>query len=410
MVNYKNVVTYTMLTGGIATGMFGCQEKKDTCDNAQLFEKCRSDVKFSLAFVENYYDHVYWCGEAWTTGHGLTILYNADGTYTLVTKDTKIPTVAESDVYEGRYLTYEILPDIKECITVPMDENTMIAACVLRYCIGHKNFKNSSFVKQLNNGVTGEELAKTLTGWRKQEGVPNRCYFFAALMAGKIQYVDWLQLRAEGCYNLSWRDIFVYVDGEPKVDENGFYEWDFSKIAENLKKAQNPRFVRLNLGDGKHACVRCKLVKEIVPDYVLQDVARHQNEKTINFEDVSADMLNDSSRVAYLKEDYKIALKSGKSALKYALTNKQKGAACYNIGVAYLARGKYNKAVKYLEQSLAHNKTKVAKEDLETARQKRGENRKKTAVGFAVGTGIAVGVALGRRRYIMRRNRQYQKQ
>jgi GH24 family phage-related lysozyme (muramidase) len=217
------------------------QVQNDPYGNVALFEASRSKIKFALAFVENYYPYIYWCGEAWTTGHGLTILYNADGSSKKVTQNTPIPTLEQSDVYKGRYLTHEILPDIKSCIKVPMDENTMIAACVLRYCLGHSNFAKSSFVKQLNAGKKGAELAKTLTGWRQQAGVINRCYFFAALMAGEIQYSDLLDLRAEGCYNLRWQDMLVYKNGSPKKDSNGFCTWDFSKIQENLQKAKKSK-------------------------------------------------------------------------------------------------------------------------------------------------------------------------
>ena len=234
-----------------------------------------------MAFVENYYPYIYWCGEAWTAGHGLTILYNADGTYKKVNKNTPVPTIKESDVYKGRYLTREILPDVIKYVKVPMDENTLIAACVLRYCIGGQNFRKSAFLKQLNAGKKGKELSKTLTGWRQQEGVLNRCYFFAALMEGKIEYNDLLYLRAEGCYNLLYKDTVVYVNGKPKCDKNGFYEWDFSNISANLEKAKMPRTASLKFErgrKGKRVKVECKLVKEIVPDYIWQEVSSSVNQ------------------------------------------------------------------------------------------------------------------------------------
>lgn len=431
MAKLEKFLLGTMLVSGLTLGAAGCSSKnKDSKEdkteaeakaknaeikvsdyatvaeyNAALFESCRSDIKFALAFAENYYPFIYWCGEAWTTGHGLTILYNSDGTYTKVTKDTKVPTLTESDIFKGRYLTHEILPDIKNCISVPVDENTLIAACVLRYCIGGKNFKNSSFVKQLNNGKTGAELAKTLTGWRQQKGVPNRCYFFAALMAGEITYSDLLDLRAEGCYKLAWQDIFVYSNKEPKCDKDGFYEWDFSKVKRNLAKAKQPRQVKLNIGDKKTATVDCQLVKEIVPDYVWQDVQKHTNQdksSTVDFVAVSADALNDSSYVAYKNGDYKKAVNAGKDALKVAETDKQKGAANYNIGIAYTELGKYNKAVHYLEQSLAHNQTNPGKQALKTAQEKqskRSEKRGKTAKGILIGAGITGAAIYGRKKY-----------
>lgn len=289
----KEFLLGSIIVGGLAVGTPSCSHKErdndddnkaktevgtskpqqDDYGNVALFEASRSDIKFALAFVENYYPYIYWCGEAWTTGYGTTILYNPNGTYTKVNQDTPVPDIKQADIYKGRYLTYEILPDIKNCITVSMDENTLLAACALRYCIGGVNFRKSEFLKQLNAGKTGAELAKTLTGWRKQAGVPNRCYFFAALMCDEIDYSDLLDLRAEGCYNLTYEDMFVCKQGQPECDENGFYEWDFSKIRENLEKAKQPRTVCLNLGAKKgHVNVQCQYVKDIVPEYIWQEV------------------------------------------------------------------------------------------------------------------------------------------
>lgn len=247
--------------------------------NVELFEKTRSKMKFSLAFGENYYPYVYFCGKAWTTGHGLTVLYGADGTAKKVTKNTKPVTLEESDVYKGRYLTREVLPDVKNLVKVPLDEKTLLAVCVLRYCIGHKNFAESNFLKQLNSGKKGAELAKTLTGWRQQSGVLQRCYFFAALMCDKITFDDLLDLRAEGCYNLKLTDIVVCSDGTPKTDEKNFYEWDFTKIQKNLETAKQSRSVKLVISPAakgkknRTVVVNCQLVKQIVPDYIWEEVS-----------------------------------------------------------------------------------------------------------------------------------------
>ena len=430
------------LVGGLGMGASSCSEDKEQKDaekakteveinkpqddkygNVALFESCRSDIKFALAFVENHYDYVYWCGEAWTVADGLTVLYDANGNCTKVTQNTKVPTYAEADVYKGRYMTFEILPDIKECIKVPMDRNTLIAACVLRYCIGHANFVKSSFVKQLNAGKKGKELAKTLTGWRKQQGVINRCYFFAALMAGEIEYSDLLDLRAEGCYNLEYEDMLVYESKEikkkgkkktvkvVKEDRDGFYEWDFSKVKNNLEKAKKPRTVRLNLGKGKTVAVECKLAKDIVPDYVWQDVSGGKSstyvvlpaneDKTVN-----VDSLNDNSVYAYNDEDYKKALSEAEIALKNATTNKQRGAAYYNMGMSYMAMHKYRRAKDCFEKSDAVNPTKAAKDQINFAQEglqeKRGKAGKIALVAGLLGAGAVYG---GRKYYLMRQKK-----
>lgn len=249
----------------------------DPYNNVALFNASRSHIKFALTFVENYYEYVYFCGKAWTTGSGLTILYNADGTSRKVTPKTKVPNISESDVFVGRYLTFETLSDIQKYVTVPMDQNTLLAVCVFRYCVGSKGFRKSLFLKKLNAGKTGAELAKTLTRWRQDKGVLKRCYFFAALLENKITFDDLLPLRTEGCYNLDLQDIVVHYKGKPKIDKNDFYEWDYSKLQKNLKKAKNHRATTLNLGNGKKVTVKCKLVKETVPDYIWQDVTNSAN-------------------------------------------------------------------------------------------------------------------------------------
>lgn len=294
----KRFLLGTALVGGLSTGVYyASQQENDQDDNdpkrkkevttskppkqaadpygnVALFESLRSEIKFALAFVENYYPYTYYCGKAWTTGHGLTVLYSPSGKYTRVTQNTPVPSLEESDKYKGRYLTFEVLPSIKRNITRPIDRNTMIAACALRYCIGEKNFAKSAFVDQLNAGKTGKELAKTLTGWRKQSGVLNRMYFFAALLSGEIEFQDLLDLRAEGCYNLTLKDILVYKNNRPKEIRGGFYQWDFSKLPQNLEKAKQPRTVPLNCGKKGHVKVQCKLTKEIVPQYIIDDITR----------------------------------------------------------------------------------------------------------------------------------------
>jgi GH24 family phage-related lysozyme (muramidase) len=297
--NTKKFLLGSALVGGLIFGAHTYSKKGDDQDdkkrekieniksktsratkhNVELFEKLRSEVKMSLIFVENDYPYVYNCGKAWTTGGGLTVLYNADGTYKRVTKSTRVPSVENRDKYMGRYMTFEILSDIKKYVKVPMDEKTLITTCMFRYCIGSSNFQKSKYLKYLNSGKTGAELSKTLTGWREQKGVLNRCYFFAALLENKIKITDLLNLRCEGCYNLDLKDIIVYKNGTIKTDKNNFCEWNFSKLKSNLAKAKEKRTTTLNLANKKTVRVECKLVKDVIMDYVLEDVNKHAKEK-----------------------------------------------------------------------------------------------------------------------------------
>lgn len=426
-IKLKHFILGTILAGGITLGISSCSEKEedekqpntevkspikkqDKYDNIALFERSRSEIKFALAFVENYHEYIYWCGKSWTAGHGLTILYNKDGTSVDVNKNTKVPTITESDIYKGRYLTHDILPDIQKYIKVPMDQNTLIAACVLRYCIGHENFKNSLFLKELNKGKKGAELALTLSGWRKQDGIPKRCYFFAAIMAGKMQFSDLLTLRAEGCYNLKQKDIFVYVNGKPKSVANGLYEWDYSKLEANLEKAREPRKTLLNLGNRKYIHVDCKLTQDIVPDYIWNEVSHNapkikEGQQTNIAKTPSADEQNDISYIAYQEQDFATALNAGKIALQLAETNKQKGAACYNIGITYIEIGKYSKAIKYLNESLAFNQTKAAKDALQIATEKHQRSCHKAMLYVGLGALGCGGALYARKKYLMQKQR-----
>ena len=417
--------------------------------NEALFDSCRSDIKFALAFVENYYPYIYWCGERWTTGHGLTVLYNSDGTYKNVTQKTQVPTIDESDVYKGRYLNFEVLPSIKKRIKVPIDKNTLVSACVLRYCIGGKAFKDSKFVAYVNAGKSGPELAKTLTRYRVQQGVLKRCYFFAALLNGKIQYSDLLDLRAEGCYSLETYEVVVCKKDEngkyikrlnkygsweyvPEVDKDGFCIWIFKDLDKKLQKAKEPRNSTLSLEKKKHGkkvSVPCQLVKDVVPDYVWQDVTENGKlvkKNTVSiFDDYfamfdqirkqySCDAQNDTSYIAYQNGDYAKALEAGKLALQLANTNKQYGAANFNIGITYSAMGKYDSAVHHLEQSLAYNERPATKDSLAAAQQKLAEQQANApvkkrgrgiATGFVLGAGIVGGAMYARKKYRAQRHR-----
>ena len=408
--------------------------------NTALFEASRSKIKFSLAFVENYYPFIYWDGKKWTTGHGLTVLYNADGSiYCYVTKNTKIPTLNESDVFKGRYLTFQVLETVKSCFTVPVDENTLLASCVLSYCIGSDGFKNSEFLKAVNAGKKGAELAKTLTGYRKQLGVLNRCYFFAALLEGKITFDDLLDLRAEGCYELKIPEIVKcrkdkngnvimvtrIVDGKKEIvpdiikDSDGFAYWIFDDMDKKLQEAKKHRTVSLNIGDKKYVKVKCELVKDIVADYVWQEVSS-ASKKSVDSNTVSmisqsegrkihdsakklanqgnideaikclekltettyncASLENDISYLKYKSKDYKGAAKAAKKALSMSKNSRDSAAAFYNIGIAYAELGKLPKANDCLTKSLRLQKSEEGKKTvskaLEDTKAKQKKHRK----------------------------------
>ncbi len=153
--------------------------------------------------------------------------------------------------------------------------------------------------------------------------------------------------------------------------------------------------------------VSCKMVQDTVPDYIWQEVShgakKQKSDATIVITDANAQ--NDISYIAFLSQDYGTALDAGKKALKLAETNKQRGAACYNIGITYLAKGLYGNAIKNLEQSVTYNKTNAAESALNDARQKQSSSRRKTA-GYAAGIcALGASAVYARRKYNMQRQR-----
>ena len=118
-----------------------------------------------------------------------------------------------------------------------------------------------------------------------------------------------------------------------------------------------------------------------------------------------ANLQNDISLIQYDAGDYKKSLLSAKSALKLAKTNKERGAAFYNMGMACLALDKYEDAIQYFDNSIALNKTndaqkaKVEVEELVAAKEAKSKSRGKKAV-FVAGIGVVTAAAYaGRKRY-----------
>ncbi len=160
----------------------------------------------------------------------------------------------------------------------------------------------------LNSGGSKHELSRCLTGFHKQTGVLNRCYFFAALLEDKISFGDLLNLRAEGCYNLKINEICeckkdattddVWI---PVGDKDGFATWCFDDVDKKLEIAKEPRKVPVNVGDGKRVIVVCEYVKDVVMPYVWENVCElAKKRQMIAFDNARKEMLrkikNPSSR------------------------------------------------------------------------------------------------------------------
>ena len=257
------------------------------------FSRCHDAIKTSLAFVENFADSTFTDGEGYPTiGYGCTFYIDEKGVgnreISPVKKGDTI-TMEDAIVQKERYLKFKALPTIQKCVKVPMDDATTIATYNFAYVIGENGFSKSKYLKALNEGKTGHDLARYLTGYRKQKGLLPRFYFMGALLEGKIKTSDFLALRAEGCYNLTPKDVCVTENGKLKTDADGFAEFDFSKLEENLEKAKKPRRSRA-LHNG-----RCQMVQDILPASVVNGTLEMENSQTYKGPLVTA-MLNNTGR------------------------------------------------------------------------------------------------------------------
>jgi len=261
-----------------------------------------------------------------------------------------------------------------------------------------------SFGRAVDNG-NSEDWANALGGFTPTSeggGIKWRRWLEGQMAMGNIAPKDLLDLPMKSMYDF-WciigkqkSALFTkQQDGTWKTNPDGlkaFQEWSKNPVTKDGEKNSNK-----TLRDVLNS-IDSNLVSQVEKGYCSST----QNTYTVSFEK-TCDSQNDASFIAYNNGEYEKALDAGKDALKLAETNKQRGAANYNIGMAYLALGKYNKAVHYLEQSLAYNETNAAKEALSDAQQKRDDRRAhrgKVARGFMIGTGAVGLAAYGRKKYI----------
>ncbi|MBO4746368.1 MAG: tetratricopeptide repeat protein [Alphaproteobacteria bacterium] len=376
----------------------------DPYGNIALFESMRRKIKFSLVFVENCYDFTYYCGK-WARGSGVTVVYNEKGKGRDV-RAGEACTMDNANVDIDRYLTFSCLKSIRNDVKVPLDENTLLTACVIQYCIGPTQFRKSSFLRELNNGAKGEDLVKWLTLYRKDPGVLKRCYFFAAMVCGKMEFSDLLDVRADGCYTLWQSDILQCKTAgrtnnvkNIKKDSDNCGIWNFDNLQQNLEIAKAPRTEHVTIALSpvkKTRKVVCQFVKDIVPDSIWNDVSNGRARivevpnDTIDF----ADAQNDTAYIAYQNGDYENALTAAKCALTTANNSKQRSAACYNIGITYAALDNYSDAIKYLkvavDMATDDSQRIMCQQALDDVEQQQSQKRQNNAKNFAAGV-LALG-------------------
>lgn len=267
---------------------------------------------------------------------------------------------------------------------------------------------NYSFYKALDGG-TVKDWANTLGGFCAEKGgIYWRRWLQGQIATGNVTYKDLLDLPIGSMYEF-WCIIGqkksalfdTNKDGDITVNPDGlekFKQWVKNPVTK--EGIYNPnKTVRQILNS-----IDSDLVSKIEQGKSIS--AGYSN--TISFDVVqktyTCNELNDSSYIAYKNGDYDKAVKAGKNALNVAKTEKQKGAANYNIGISYLEKGNYNKAVHYLEQSLAHNETSAGKDALKNAQDKRAKRRNKTTAFLIIGgCAVAAATIYGRKKYIARK-------
>lgn len=250
-------------------------KEQDIYGNIKMIEQCRNEIKVSLAFVENFAPNTFKDGGGVKTiGYGTTFYIDEQGNGNIQSSevgDNDSITIKDADIQKDRYINEFIIPQIQKNVKVPMDKKTTIATANFLYVIGGTKFAKSKYLEALNQGITGEELANYMTGFRKQKGLLPRFYFLAEILKGNLTAKNLLNIQAEGCYNLTLKDVCVYKNGKLLVDKNNLAQFKNGVLEENLKKAQTPRR-SVALG-GEY----CEPVRNIMLPEIVEDVEKNKN-------------------------------------------------------------------------------------------------------------------------------------
>ncbi|MBO7509118.1 MAG: hypothetical protein J6T57_02495 [Alphaproteobacteria bacterium] len=268
----------------------------------------------------------------------------------------------------------------------------------------------TSFGRVLLNGGSTKAWANTLGGFTKEGGgIYWRRWLEGQMAMGNIKAKDLLDLPM-GCMYDFWRCIGHKKSALFTKRRDGTWQVNPDALVKFKEWVKNPVDEHGNTINRK---TLRQLLNEMDPTFVTQiETGKFepvQKTDTISFA-VAEQLhtcgdLNDSSLFAYRDGDYETALELAKAAYKIAQTNKEIGASTYNIGMAYLAMEKYERAVKYLRLSLAVNKTKDAEDALKEATQKRNSTRTKWAGYGLLGTGAFTVALIARRRSMMQRQK-----
>lgn len=264
--------------------------------NAQVFDESLNEIKTVLCFMENFSPKAFKDGKGVPTiGYGCTYYLDENGRgnreISPVEMGTEM-TMEECMVQKDRYLNYRIKNQIVEDIKVPLDKKHMIATTSFMYVIGPNAFRKSEYLKAMNKGIQGEELARYMLGFAKDKGVVKRNWFAAQIMSGNLKPQDFLNFRTEGCYTLEMEDCCRMDGNRVWRDENDLGVFYLDSLEHNVNLAKKKRFSP-KIGS-------CRLVHEVLPSVVVDAVKNNALQDSI--ENSKATNQNLSTKLAFFKE------------------------------------------------------------------------------------------------------------
>lgn len=246
--------------------------------NKQVFLDNLNEIKATLCFMENFSDTTYLDGNGVPTiGYGSTYFIDEKGKgdwSTTKVKEGMEISLKEADVQKEHYLKFRVLPQMIKDVKVPLSAEEMIASSSFAYNVGPGGFKRSEYLKALNKGVKGKNLARCMFAAKKNNlGMVKRNLFAYYIMQKKVKVSDLLNMRAEGCYSLELYDCCATQGKGVKWEKDGLATFREDNIAENIAKAKKKRTSRLG---------PCKLVREILPAKVVNSILKKTQKQNVN--------------------------------------------------------------------------------------------------------------------------------
>lgn len=193
--------------------------------NEEFYLGLEDELIICLAYVEDYKSSSYFCGKRWTIGYGSTIY--ADGTRV---KSGETIDMLSAQKCVRAHLRKHVFPYIDQYVKRPLTRQEIIGTSMFIYNVGPGNFKNSAFLKAINNGITPFECSRRMTEFTKSagkvaKGLLKREWVQSAIYCGYITPYDLLELKPAGFYNYRVED-FYKTSGRL---QDGYYKYNFSK-------------------------------------------------------------------------------------------------------------------------------------------------------------------------------------